>query len=147
VIQRLSNLRSLSSESSSELEILGLDGNSLGVDSGQVGVFKQGNEVSLGSFLKGSDGGRLESEISLEILGDFSDQSLEREFSDEELGRSRSSVQDLNVENRTTYFWYRLISLRATVPGLYLWGFLTPPVAAPADLDAVFRAALVATGG
>jgi hypothetical protein len=129
------------------LEILGLDGNSLGVDSGQVGVFKQGNEVSLGSFLKGSDGGRLESEISLEILGDFSDQSLEREFSDEELGRSRSSVQDLNVENRTTYFWYRLISLRATVPGLYLWGFLTPPVAAPADLDAVFRAALVATGG
>ena len=49
-----------------------------------------------------------------------------------------------NVERRT-YFWYRLISLRATVPGLYLWGFLTPPVAPPAVLDAVFRAALVAT--
>jgi len=42
-------------------------------------------------------------------------------------------------------FWYRLISRRATVPGLYLWGFLTPPVAAPAVLEAVFRAALVAT--
>lgn len=25
-------------------------------------------------------------------------------------------------------FWYRRISRRATVPGLYLWGFLTPPV-------------------
>jgi hypothetical protein len=24
--------------------------------------------------------------------------------------------------------WYFLISRRATVPGLYLWGFLTPPV-------------------
>ena len=37
-------------------------------------------------------------------------------------------------------FWYRLISLRATVPGLYLWGFLTPPVA-----GALFLAALVAS--
>ena len=42
-------------------------------------------------------------------------------------------------------FWYRRISRRATVPGLYRCGFLTPPVAAPAVLDAVFRAALVAT--
>ena len=33
-------------------------------------------------------------------------------------------------------FWYRRISRRATVPGLYLWGFLTPPV-----LGALFRAA------
>merc|ERR1712204_110655 len=37
-------------------------------------------------------------------------------------------------------FWYLLISLRATVPGLYLWGFLTPPVA-----GADFLAALVAS--
>merc|ERR1711930_39937 len=37
-------------------------------------------------------------------------------------------------------FWYLLISRRATVPGRYLWGFLTPPVAG-ADL----RAALVAS--
>merc|ERR1739842_258917 len=43
--------------------------------------------------------------------------------------RMRSSVD----------FWYFLISRRATVPGRYLWGFLTPPVAG-ADL----RAALVA---
>ena len=37
-------------------------------------------------------------------------------------------------------FWYLLISLRATVPGLYLCGFLTPPVA-----GADFLAALVAS--
>ena len=37
-------------------------------------------------------------------------------------------------------FWYLLTSLRATVPGLYLWGFFTPPVAGK-DL----RAALVAS--
>ena len=69
------------------MEILGLDGDSLGVDGGQVGVLEQGNEVSLGGFLESGDGGGLESEISLEVLGDFSDQSLEGEFSDEELGR------------------------------------------------------------
>jgi hypothetical protein len=43
-----------------------------------------------------------------------------------------------------TYFWYRLISLRATVPGLYLWGFLTPPVVVD-FVPAVFREALAAT--
>merc|ERR1712222_155374 len=43
--------------------------------------------------------------------------------------RMRSSVD----------FWYLLISLRATVPGLYLWGFFTPPVE-----GALLRAALVA---
>ena len=41
------------------------------------------------------------------------------------------------------HFWYLLISRSATVPGLYLCGFLTPPEAWGADL----RAALVATGG
>merc|ERR1712178_171393 len=37
-------------------------------------------------------------------------------------------------------FWYLLISRRATVPGLYLWGFFTPPVE-----GALFLAALVAS--
>ena len=36
-------------------------------------------------------------------------------------------------------FWYLLMSRRATVPGRYLWGFLTPPVA-----GADFLAALLA---
>jgi hypothetical protein len=39
-------------------------------------------------------------------------------------------------------FWYLRISRSATVPGLYLCGFLTPPVAG-ADL----RAAYVRGGG
>ena len=42
-----------------------------------VGVFKEGNEVSLGRLLEGHDGGGLEAEIGLEILGDFTDQTLE----------------------------------------------------------------------
>jgi hypothetical protein len=139
-------LRSLSSESSSELEVLGLDGDSLGVDGGQVGVLEEGDEVSLGSLLEGHDGGGLESEVSLEVLGNLSDESLEGELSDQELGRPgwvSGSFQVGDEGDGGTHFWYRRISRRATVPGLYLWGFLTPPVL-PAGAD--FRAALVATG-
>jgi hypothetical protein len=36
-------------------------------------------------------------------------------------------------------FWYFLISLKATVPGLKRWGFFTPPVAG-ADFLAAFVA-------
>ena len=64
-------LRSLSSESSGELEILGLNGNSLGVDGSQVGVFEEGDEVSFGRFLESSDSGGLESSgtVSTSIQG------------------------------------------------------------------------------
>ena len=53
--------------------------------------------------------------------------------------REKEEDDDATQEERLT-FWYFLISRRATVPGRYLWGFLTPPVAG-ADL----RAALVAS--
>lgn len=57
------------------------------LDCSQVGVFEQGDEVSLGGFLQGHNGRRLESQVGLEVLGDFSNQSLEGELSDQELGR------------------------------------------------------------
>ena len=40
--------------------------------------------------------------------------------------------------SNSVLFWYLLISLKATVPGRYLCGFLTPPVA-----GALSRAAFV----
>jgi len=76
----------LASESSSELDVLGLNSDSLGVDGSQIGVFEEGDEVGLSGLLKGTDSGRLESEISLEVLGNLSDKSLEGELSDEEFG-------------------------------------------------------------
>lgn len=39
------------------------------------------------TYLKSTDGRRLEAEIGLEILGNLTDQTLEGELSDEELGR------------------------------------------------------------
>ena len=57
------------------------------LDGSQVGVFEQGDEVSLGGFLQGHDGRGLKSQVGLEVLSDFSNQSLEGELSDQELGR------------------------------------------------------------
>ena len=57
------------------------------MDGAQVGVLEQADEVSLGSLLEGHDGGRLEAEVSLEVLGDLTDETLEGELADEELGR------------------------------------------------------------
>ena len=75
----------ISSDSLGELEISGHDGDSLGVDGGKVGVLKEWNEVSLSSLLEGEDGRALESELLLELVGDLADESLEGEFSDEEV--------------------------------------------------------------
>jgi hypothetical protein len=54
-----------------------LNGDTLGVNRGQVGVFEEGNEVGFGSFLEGTDRRRLETEIGLEVLSDFTNETLE----------------------------------------------------------------------
>lgn len=64
-----------------------MDGDTLGVDSAQVGVFEEGDEVSLNGLLESTNGGRLETEVGLEILSDFTNETLERKLSDQELGR------------------------------------------------------------
>ena len=78
--------RSLASDSASELEVLGHDGDSLGVDGAEVGVLEETNEVSLSGLLEGEDGRGLEAEVVLELRSDLADESLEGELSDEELG-------------------------------------------------------------
>jgi hypothetical protein len=69
------------------LNILGLNGNTLGVDSAQVGILEEGDEVSLDGLLESTDGGRLEAQVGLELLGDLTDETLEWELADEELSR------------------------------------------------------------
>ena len=76
---------SVSSDSLGKLDISGHDGDSLGVNGAQVGVLEEGNEVSFSSFLESKDGWALESEFLLELVSDFSDESLEGKFSDEEV--------------------------------------------------------------
>merc|ERR1719341_2519108 len=69
-----------------ELDVLGHDGNPLGVDGAQVGVLEEPDEVGLSRLLEGHNGRTLEPEVSLEVLGDLPHQTLERQLADEELG-------------------------------------------------------------
>jgi hypothetical protein len=78
-------LRALTTNATSQLDILGHDGHTLGVDSTEVGILKQANQVSFSSFLESQDSATLEAEVSLEILSDFTDQTLEGELADEQL--------------------------------------------------------------
>ena len=47
-------------------EVFGLDGDALGVNGGEVGVLKAGDQVSLRGFLESHDGGGLEAEVRLQ---------------------------------------------------------------------------------
>jgi len=80
-------LRALTAETAGELDVLALDGDTLGVDGAKVGVLEEGDEVSLNGLLKSADCGRLEAEIALEVLCDFTDKTLEGKLADQELGR------------------------------------------------------------
>jgi hypothetical protein len=79
-------LSTFASDTAGKLDVLWHNGDTFCVDGTQVGILKKTNQVSLASFLESHDGGALESEISLEVLGDFSYQTLEWQFSDQELG-------------------------------------------------------------
>ena len=79
-------LGALSTDSSGQLDVLWHDGDALGVDGAQVGVLEESNEVGLGSLLQSKDGGGLEPQVGLEVLGDLPDESLEGKLPDEELG-------------------------------------------------------------
>ena len=78
-------LRALTAETAGELDVLALDGDTLGVDGAEVGVLEEGDEVSLNGLLERTDGGALEAEVGLEVLGDLTNQTLEGELADEEL--------------------------------------------------------------
>ncbi len=56
------------------------------MDGAQVGVLKQTDQVSLAGLLQGHDSGALEAQIRLEVLSDFSHQTLEGQLADQQLG-------------------------------------------------------------
>jgi len=80
------DLGSLSPDSPGELDVLWHDGHTLGVDGAQVGVLEQTDQVGLTSLLQSPNGGTLEPEICLEILGNLPHQPLEGQLPDEKLG-------------------------------------------------------------
>ena len=75
----------LSPDAASELDVLGHDGDPLGMDCCQVGVLKQTHQVSLSSFLESKHSAGLEPEVCLEVLGNLTHQALEGQLADEQL--------------------------------------------------------------
>ena len=79
-------LGTFTTDTTGQLDVLGHDGDTLGVDGAQVGIFEKTNQVSLSRFLESHDGAGLETQVSLEVLSDLTDQTLEWQFADQKLG-------------------------------------------------------------
>jgi hypothetical protein len=101
-------LTALTTETTSELDVLGLDGDTLGVDGAQVGVLEEGDEVGLDGLLESADGRGLEAEVRLEVLGDLTDKTLEGQLADEKLGRLLVAT-DLTESDGTRLVAVRLL--------------------------------------
>ena len=56
------------------------------MDSAEVGVFEEADEVGFSGFLEGEDSGRLPPEPSVQILRDFFHKALEGGLANEKLG-------------------------------------------------------------
>jgi hypothetical protein len=95
----LRSLSAFTADATGELDVLGHDGHSLGVDGAQVGVLKETHQVSLACLLQGHDGRALEAQVRLEILGDLADEALERQLADEQL-RGFLVATDLTESHR-----------------------------------------------
>ena len=93
VLEQLSNkadckegfLGTFTTDTPGQLDVLGHDGDTLGVDSAQVGIFEKSNQVSLRCFLESHDSAGLETQVSLEVLSDLTDQTLEWQLADQKL--------------------------------------------------------------
>ncbi|KAL0623398.1 LOW QUALITY PROTEIN: Zinc finger protein [Plecturocebus cupreus] len=79
-------LRPLPADTPRELDVLGHDGDALGVDGAQVGVLEEPHQVGLAGLLQRHHRGALEAQVGLEVLRDLAHQALERQLPDQQLG-------------------------------------------------------------
>jgi hypothetical protein len=80
------HLRPLATDATGQLNVLRHDGHTLGVNGAEVGVLEKTDEVGLRRLLESGDGRALEAKVGLEVLGDLTDETLEGELAEEELG-------------------------------------------------------------
>ena len=72
------HLVALTADAAGQLHVLRHDGDAARVDGAEVGVLEESDEVGLGCLLQRHDGGGLEAEVRLAVLGDLTQQTLER---------------------------------------------------------------------
>ena len=108
VDKEVRHLRTFATDATSELDVLGHDGDTLGVDGAQVGVLEETDEVGLARLLKSSHSRRLEAQVGLEVLSDLADEALEGQLADEQLGALLVAA-DLTESDRTRAVTMRLL--------------------------------------
>ena len=102
------------------------------MDGAEVGVLEETDHVGLGSLLEGKDGGGLEAEVVLELRGDFSDESLEWKFSNEEFSAllESSDFSESNCSWSESVWFLDTTSWLSGLLGLFVsnvlsWGLAT----------------------
>lgn len=83
----------------------------------KIGVFKEGDEISLNRLLKSTNGGRLETKIGLELLGNLTNKTLEGELADEKLSGLLVTT-DLTKSDSTRFISVRLLDTTGGGGGL-----------------------------
>ena len=81
------SLRPLAADPAGQLDVLRVDGHSLGVDGTKIGVLEKTGEIGLRRILQGLNGMTLEAQVGLEVLGYFPDQPLEGQLAKEQFSR------------------------------------------------------------
>jgi len=91
----------LATETTRKGHVLGLNGDTLCVDGGKVGVLEKRDEVGFCSLLKRHDRRRLETQVRLEVLRNLTHKTLERQLANQKL--YKTSRVSLNTRlNPTT---------------------------------------------
>ena len=78
-------LSSFPTDPPSQLDVLGHDGDPLGMDGAEVSVLKESHKVGLAGLLKSHHSRALESQVSLKVLSNLTHQPLERQLADQQL--------------------------------------------------------------
>lgn len=81
------HLAALATETAGKSNVTRLDRDTLCVDGSQVCVFEEADQVGLGSLLKGTNSRALETQVGLEVLCDFTHETLEGQLADQEFRR------------------------------------------------------------
>ncbi len=79
------SLSALATDAMGQLDVLGHDGHTLGVDGSQIDVLKETHQVGLSSLLESQDSAALKTQVSLEVLCNLTNQALEGQLPDQEL--------------------------------------------------------------
>jgi hypothetical protein len=72
-LQDFTFLSTFTTDTTGQLDVLWHNRDTFGMDGAQVGIFKETDQVGFASFLESHDGRRLETQIGLEVLSNFTD--------------------------------------------------------------------------